>query len=193
MAALGCILSRAHDPTNVRPPRPVSPRSRSVRLPALATAALALAGCRAVVDRAFQQPTVAFRGAAVRAVGPAGGMVDVRLLVRNPNPYALRAERATYRLLTADSVEVGRGTATDSLTVPAHDSAEVRLPVTVTWDALARAGAGALAAGAATGLVEYRVVGEARAATPVGTFPVPIDARGRARLAPGGLGTLFGR
>ncbi len=156
----------------------------------------ALAGCQAAVDRAFQRPTVAFRGAALRNVGPAGGVVDVRLLVRNPNPYPLRAERATYRLLTADSAEVGRGEAADSLSVPARDSAEVRLPVAVTWDALARAGAGVLAAGAASGAVEYRVVGEVRAWTPVGSFPVPIDARGRARLnvpGLGGLGGLLGR
>jgi LEA14-like dessication related protein len=134
---------------------------------------------------------VAFRGAAVRSVGPGGGVVEVRLLVRNPNPYALRAERATYRLLAADSTEVGRGEATDSLSVPARDSAEVRLPVSVTWDALARAAAGALAAG--TGQVEYRVLGEVRAATPVGSFPVPIDARGRATLRPpGGLGGALG-
>jgi LEA14-like dessication related protein len=164
-----------------------------VRPAALALAAFALAGCRAAVDRAFQRPTVAFRGAALRDVGPDGGVVDVRLLVRNPNPYALRAERATYRLLTADSVEVGRGEAADSLRVPARDSAEVRLPVTVAWEALARAGVGALAAGAARGAVEYRVVGEVRASTPVGSFPVPIDARGTARLKVPGLGGLFGR
>lgn len=125
----------------------------------------------------------------MRGLGPAGGVVDVRLLVHNPNPYPLSAERATYRLLTADSVEVGRGEATDSLQVPAHDSAEVRLPVAVSWAALARAGAGALG----TGAVDYRVVGEVRARTPVGTFPVPVDARGRAVLKiPGGLGGALG-
>lgn len=160
-----------------------------VLLPALA----ALGGCQAAVDRAFQRPTMAFRGAAVRDVGPDGGVVDVRLLVRNPNPYPLRAGRATYRLLTADSVEVGRGEATDSLAVPARDSAEIRLPVTVSWQALASAGVGALAAGAATGAVEYRVLGEVLARTPVGSFPVPVDARGRARLTVPGLGGLFGR
>jgi LEA14-like dessication related protein len=149
-------------------------------------------GCRAAVDRAFQRPTVAFRGAAVRGVGPQGGVVDVRLLVRNPNPYPLSAERATYTLLTGDSVEVGRGVATDSLRVPARDSAEVRLPVAVTWDALARAGVGALARGAASGAVEYRVLGEVRVSTPVGAFPVPVDARGQARLAVPGIGGALG-
>lgn len=156
-------------------------------MPALA--ALTVAACQAAVDRAFQRPTVAFRGAAVRGLGPEGGVVDVRLLVRNPNPYPLSAERATYRLLTADSVEVGRGEATDSLRVPARDSAEIRLPVAVSWAALARAGAGALG----TGAVDYRVVGEVRARTPVGSFPVPVDARGRAALKlPGGLGGALG-
>ena len=169
-----------------------SPRVSPPR-PALAAlglaAALAAAACQAAVDRAFQRPTVAFRGATVRGVGPEGGVVDVRLLVRNPNPYPLSAERASYRLLASDSSEVGRGEAVDSLSVPARDSAELRLPVAVSWAALARAGVGALG----TGALEYRVVGEVRARTPVGTFPVPVDAPGRAVLkAPGGLGGALG-
>jgi LEA14-like dessication related protein len=160
-------------------------------------AAVTLVGCQAVAERAFQQPTIAFRGAALRNVGPSGGVVDVQVLVHNPNPYPLHAERATYRLLTADSLEVGRGEATDSLAVPARDSAVVRLPVAVTWDALARAGVGALATGAARGAVEYRIVGEVRMRTPVGSIPIRLDAPGRARLAVpglgGGLGGLLGR
>lgn len=166
------------------PARP--PRAARV---ALALAATFAAGCRAVADRVFTPPTVAFRGAALRGMDAAGGTVDVLLLVRNPNPYALSAERATYRLLAADSSEVGRGEAADSLRVPARDSAVLRLPVTVSWAALGRAGAGALRAGVA----EYRVVGEVRARTPVGTFPVPVDAPGRATLrVPGGLGGVLG-
>lgn len=172
-----------------------TPRRPALVALAAVTALAALAGtaCRAAVDRVFQQPTVAFRGAELRGLGPGGGTVDVRVLVRNPNPYPLRAERATYRLLVGDSLEVGRGEATDSLAVPANDSAEVRLPVLVSLPALAQAGIGALGAGA----VAYRIVGEVRASTPVGSFPVPLDARGRAalRLPPGmgGLGGLLGR
>jgi LEA14-like dessication related protein len=174
-------------------PRPAR-RPAAARLPLLlAAAGLAASGCQAAVDRAFQRPTVAFHGAAVRAVGPEGGVMDVRLLVRNPNPYPLDAERATYRLLAADSSELGRGEATDSLRVPARDSAVVRLPVAVSWAALARAGAGALGAAAAGGAVEYRVVGEVRVRTPVGAFPVPVDVPGRATLrVPGGLGGALG-
>jgi hypothetical protein len=133
----------------------------------------------------------------VRGVGPDGGVVDVRLLVRNPNPYALRAERATYRLLTRDSVEVGRGEALDSLEVPARDSAEVRLPVTVTWSALARAGAEALAAGAATGAGGVPRARRGARAHARGELPRP-DRRARAGAARGpggipGLGAFFGR
>ena len=173
-----------------RPPAPVRrPSSRRRAAAGLLAGALAAAGCRAAVDRVFERPTVAFRGAAVRGVGAQGGVVDVRLLVRNPNPYPLDAERATYRLLAADSSEVGRGEATDSLRVGARDSAEVRLPVAVSWAALARAGAGALG----TGALDYRVVGEVRVRTPVGSFPVPVDAPGRATLRiPGGLGGALG-
>ncbi len=118
---------------------------------AAAVALLAAAGCRAAVDRAFQRPTVTFSGATLRGVGPNGGTVDVIAVVHNANPYPLRATRVRYRLLTADSAEVGSGEATDSLSVGARDSATLVLPVMV-----------------------------------------PIDVRGRARLAPRGSASAAG-
>jgi LEA14-like dessication related protein len=150
---------------------------------AVATAALLAAGCKDVASRVFTQPVVIFRDVRVRGVGLQGGTVDVVLRVANPNPYALTATRATYQLLTGDSVEVGRGTAAQSYTVAARDSADVTLPLEVSWRGLRDAGRAALAGGA----VPYRVVGTITADTPSGTHDFPIDARGRfAALAPGG-------
>lgn len=147
----------------------------------------ALAGCRAAVDRAFQRPTLTFSGATLRGVGPTGGTVDVVAVVHNANPYPLRAVRARYRLLTADSAEVGSGEASDSLAVGARDSATLVLPVNVPLAGLVRAGAGVLSGAAATGEAEYRVVGEVvLASTPMGDVKVPIDVRGRAVLVPRG-------
>ena len=155
--------------------------------------AVALAGCHAVVDRAFQRPTLTFSNATLRGVGPTGGTVDVVAVVHNSNPYPLRAASARYRLLTADGAEVGSGEATDSLSVGARDSAVLVLPVHVTLAGLVRAGTGVLAGAATSGAAEYHVVGDVVLAhTPVGDVRVPIDVRGRAALAPRGAAGAIG-
>jgi LEA14-like dessication related protein len=121
----------------------------------------------------------------VRGVGLQGGTVDVVLRVANPNPYALSATSATYRLLVEDSVEVGHGTTAQAYEVAAHDSVDVTLPLDVSWRALQRVAHAAFADGA----VAYRVAGVISAGTPVGPHDFPIDARGRfAAPAIGGAG-----
>lgn len=137
---------------------------------------IALASCREAVERVFTPPRATFQGVALRTVGLGGGSVDVLLRIHNPNPYALTATRASYRLLVADSVEVGHGTSLDTLRVGARDSAMVRLPLDVSWRGLQEAGRSAMRAG----MVEYRIVGEIEAATPLGAHTFPLDARGRA-------------
>lgn len=146
---------------------------------ALAIVGLAVLGaCREVAERVFEPPRAEFRDVRIGGLGVAGASLEVALAVRNPNAFRLTATSASYRLLVEDSVEVGRGATTDTFTVAAHDSATVRLPLDVEWAALRRAVRGA----AGDGRVEYRIVGEIRADTPVGTYPVALDARGRAKL-----------
>jgi LEA14-like dessication related protein len=140
--------------------------------------ALALLGCREAAERVFQPPRAEFRGVRLGTIGLGGAALEVRLAIRNPNAFRLTATGASYRLLVEDSVEVGRGATTDTFTVGARDSAVVQLPVEVDWSGLQRGLRGA----AADGAVEYRIVGDIRADTPIGTYPVPLDARGRARL-----------
>jgi hypothetical protein len=153
------------------------------RLLAVAPLLLLLAACDRLVQRAFQAPTVEFRGAALRSAGLGGGVVDVQLLLRNPNPYPLTASSATYRVFAGDSVEVGQGMTNDTVVVAGRDSALVRLPLNVTWRALNAAGRQALA----DGTVDYLVSGEVVGVTPVGDHAFPVNARGRARLPVPGL------
>ena len=147
------------------------------------TLAAGSAGCRAVVERVFTPPTVALRNVALTGLGLGGATLGVTLSVANPNPYPLAAARATYRLLVgADSVEVARGAATEPLEVAARDSTLITVPLDVSWTALGRAGRGAARGGA----VDYRVVGEVVASTPLGERAFPVDTRGRfAALQPG--------
>ncbi len=144
-------------------------------------ALLAAGGCRAAVERVFTPPTAALRGVEVVGVGVQGAAIAVTLALVNPNPFPLAASGASYRLLVGDSVEVGRGTTATALRVGGNDSTTIRLPVDVSWSGLGRAGRGALRGGT----VDFRIIGEVIASTPLGDRAVPIDARGRfAALGP---------
>ena len=72
-------------------------------------AAVGLAACDRFVPRPFVPPKAEFRGVRLRSAGLGGGVVDVQILLRNPNPYSLTAASATYRVFAGDSVEVGHG------------------------------------------------------------------------------------
>jgi len=139
---------------------------------------LAAAGCRDLVGRAFSPPRAAFRSIELQQLGLGGGRVAVLLELHNPNAYALTATGARYRLFVADSLPVGNGASTDTVRVAAHDSALVRLPLDVQWSQLRAAGVDVLRAGSA----RYRIAGDVEVATPVGTYAVPLEARGEARL-----------
>lgn len=149
--------------------------SKRVLRAATIGAAMILGGCRAALDRVFTAPTVALRGVELTGLGLQGASLDVTLSIVNPNPYPLSAARASYRLLVADSTELGRGSAATPLRVAGDDSALVRLPLDVQWSAVSRAGRRALRGG----VVDYRVIGEVVANTPLGERAIPIDAGGR--------------
>lgn len=136
-----------------------------------------LTGCREAARRVFTEPGVRFEGARVGSLGLEGGTLEVSLMISNQNPYALTANGANYRLLAGDSVEVGRGSTAQQVTVGPRDSARVTLPVEVSWRGLERVGRTALRDGS----VEYRVIGEIEGDTPIGSRTFPIDARGRAK------------
>lgn len=135
---------------------------------------LGVVACRAITQRIYTPPRVDFRGVHVDNVGIDGASVRVLLAVRNPNVYSLTARQGLYRLMIADSVEVGRGLAGQPVTVAGKDSALVQLPLQLTWKGLGRAGR-AILGGAP---LDYRVVGEMVVQTPLGSRSVPFDERG---------------
>ena len=142
-------------------------------------AAVGLAACDRFVPRAFTPPKAEFRGAVLRSAGLGGGVVDVEILLRNPNPYSITAASATYRVFAGDdSVEVGHGMKRDTVVVGAHDSALVKLPLNVTWRSLKEASRHALADGS----IDYRVTGEVVGVTRMGDHAFPVSTRGRAQL-----------
>lgn len=148
---------------------------RGARLTTLALALLGTFGCRDVVSRVYQPPTAELRSVGLRQIGVDGATLDVVLELRNPNPYALTATRADYRLFIHDTVDVGHGTMLDTITVGGHDSATVQLPLEVGWRAVREAGREALQGGT----VDYRIAGEVVARTPIGSHAFPLETRGR--------------
>lgn len=153
-------------------------RLPAARLLVALASVLLTASCRKAAERIFRPPEAELRGVRLAKVGGRGGALEITLAIRNPNGYRLTAVGASYRLLVSDSIEVGHGASTDTVSVAARDSVRVRLPVDVDWAGLQRALRGA----AEDGQVSYRIVGDIRTQTPLGEYDVPLHARGRAKV-----------
>ena len=133
-----------------------------------------VSACATVAKAAFASPVVTLKDVRLAAVWFEGGTLDVTLGVYNPNDFNLDASRITYSLLV-DTALVGSGEAEARVVVPPLDSAVVRLPVRFTWQGVGAAGCAMMDRGA----VDYRVRGEMRIASGVGTIMLPYDQRGR--------------
>ena len=168
-------------------------RDLSRRLAPLVTLALlgsgTLAACSSgnrvvVVQEApppipFTQPDVALRNVQLRGLGLSGSALDLELRVANPNEYALEAPRVSYRVYVGD-VQLATGWTDLDLTVAQGDSAVVRVPASVSYAALQRAGRDLMGNGAAA----YRVLGQVTVGTPYGRVSFPYDRVGRFATLP---------
>ena len=132
-------------------------------------------GCNNVGKTLFAPPVVTFKGVPMGSMSLNVAQLFVQLGLQNPNRFALSATHADYRLLVDDTIVVGQGQSNDTLSVGAHDSASVTLPIDLSLTELMRAGSGLLGGGA----VNYRIVGSLKANTPIGTRDIPLNAKGR--------------
>ena len=148
---------------------------RRLMLSAVVATLATTAGCSMLGRQAFQQPVVSLQNVRVNGIGMAGGNLDVRLSVYNPNGYRLDATQMTYNLLVGDSVKFAEGTLDSRFTVNGNDSSVVTIPVNFTYTGIGAAGRQLLN----TGGVNYRVAGEVRVGTAIGSFNVPYSATGR--------------
>jgi LEA14-like dessication related protein len=148
---------------------------RKLALVGLAGAvALGAYGCSSIGRNAFAQPVVTLKDVKLQGVGLTGGSFDVVLSVYNPNGYRLDATQLNYNLFV-DTVRFANGTLNQQFTVQENDSTTVTVPVNFTYAGVGEAGRQLLN----TGSVNYRVAGDVRVATPVGSFTVPYDRTGR--------------
>ena len=139
-----------------------------------AVAAAALAGCATLGGGSFKQPLVNFNDVKIRGLGLSGGALDIVLSVYNPNSFNLNATRLTYKLMVDDK-ELGSGVLDRAFRVKDRDSTFVTIPMDFTYAGLGAAGRQLLQSGS----VNYRVIGDIGVDTPLGTFTVPYDQRGR--------------
>ena len=152
------------------------PRATAPLAPLLAAALLA-AACGELAERAFTPPSAVVQDVAIQGASLEGPTLIVALRLANENTFPLTATGARYRLVLADSTEVGSGSSAERVTIGARDTAVVRLPVTLSWNALGGAGRDLLGGGD----VEVQVLGEVMVDTPVGEHAVPLRARSRVR------------
>ncbi len=130
-----------------------------VLLAALAT------GCASLGRAVFATPTVQLKDVRVKAIGIQGGSMDLILTVTNPNEFRLDATRLTYNLLV-DTLKVASGEIKQAVTLEAHRTTDVIVPVTFSIQELIRASQ----VMSQNGGVDYHVTGEVTAATPGGSF-----------------------
>ncbi len=148
---------------------------RKLALVGLAAAvAVGAYGCASLGRNAFAQPVVTLKDVKLQGVGLTGGSFDVILSVYNPNGYRLDATQLNYNLFV-DTLRFANGTLNQQFTVQEKDSTLVTVPVNFTYAGVGEAGRQLLN----TGSVNYRVAGDVRVATPVGSFTVPYDRTGR--------------
>ena len=139
----------------------------------------------------FDEPIGAMRDVRLAGAGLTGGSMDIVVSVYNPNDYAVQTPRMSYHLML-DTTRVATGNFDALLEVPAHDSAQIRLPATFSYLSMRSAGRGA----AAVGTVSYRLVGQISVGTPYGRLSAPYSQMGRfapLNIPASGLGALLGR
>jgi LEA14-like dessication related protein len=140
----------------------------------MATAVVAGAGCASIGSRVFSEPVVTLNDVRLRGLGVTGGSMDVVLNVYNPNEFALDATQLRYQV-QVDSLPFADGLLDSRFTVQSNDSSAVTIPVNFSYAGIGQAARQAIQ----TGVVNYRVFGDIRVGTPIGSFSVPYDRTGR--------------
>jgi LEA14-like dessication related protein len=107
-----------------------------VTLVAVALAALAVVGLPGCAS--IERPKVYVEDVRWVGLSTDGIELEVTVKVDNPNAFAAEADKLTYTL-ELNGVRVVEGRQIERATVPASSSAEVAVPVTVTWEGGAKA------------------------------------------------------
>lgn len=125
----------------------------------------------------LRQPEIRFEGVSVGSLSKEGAALDVDLSVTNPNGYRLGVRQLTYRLSIADA-PAGEGSIEETVSIPAHATASVKLPLSLTFAPLKSS----ILAMALTGGIGYAVEGDVVFTTPLGSVRRPYRHEGTLSL-----------
>jgi LEA14-like dessication related protein len=79
-------------------------------------------------------PTLAPKSAVVTNVSPVGIGIDVTLLATNPNDVDLTAGDVRARVVLDKQVDIGAATVQQRVTLPAHQTTELKVAVSIPWN-----------------------------------------------------------
>jgi len=127
----GTSVTRVRRAVRATPARAAPGASAAVCLAALC--AVGLVGCSSI-----ERPKVFVEDVRWVGLSTDGIELAVSVKVENPNAFDAEAERLTYTL-ELNGVRVVEGRQIEHAAVPARSSAEVAVPVTVTWEGGAKA------------------------------------------------------
>jgi len=125
----------------------------------------------------LRQPVIRFEGVSVGSLSRDGAALDVDLSVTNPNGYRLGVRQLTYRLSIADA-PAGEGSIEETVSIPAHATASVKLPLSLTFAPLKSS----ILEMALTGGIAYAVEGDVVFTTPLGSVRRPYRHEGTLSL-----------
>ena len=146
-------------------------RSRGGR-PLILTTIL-LAACSTLGWQRFQDPTIELQRILVRGITLSGGSLDVEVLVRNPNGYAIRARNLELGLDVAGA-HVGDIRYEKAFELPKDGTRMLTVPFDFRWAAVGSAARAAFAERQIT----YALAGTVRVRMALGERTFPIDRDG---------------
>ena len=144
---------------------------------ALWAVAVVLSSCASLGRAAFAPPQVSLSEVQLLGIGLSGGTLNLVLAVHNPNAYQITGGRLEAEV-AFEETQFGEIAIERVLTLPAHDTTRVEVPLRFSWQGV---GAGARAF-LQRGSVSYVLTGSLIAETPVGEHSVPVRTTGTVTL-----------
>jgi len=144
---------------------------------------MALSACSTLGLQQFQDPTIELHRILVRSLTLSGGTLDVEVLVRNPNGYAIRATRLGIDMHVAGT-RLGEILHERALELPKTGTMLVTLPFDFRWEGVGAATRAAFA----DGRIAYDFAGTVRVRTAFGERDVDFHRDGVVDLTPAMLG-----
>lgn len=156
---------------------PSNPGARALTIGCLVALSSFASGCALLRRISFEVPTVEIAAVRVAALDRSGGVLDVLLNLRNPNPYGISARQLEGEVLL-EGTRLGSVAREAAWTLPAGADTTLALRLAFGWSAVGAAARSLLERRA----VSYSLSGRVLVGTPVDERWVEISRRGEVPL-----------